>query len=209
VQEIPRSPQALLETFATFASCDIADAGGLPLPPGLAAVHPVESLCGFARTVQLAPGDNLGLQALAVQAKPGDVLVAVGGGEEAALVGELLSLRASVRGAQGFLLDGYARDEAALALPVFARGLQPRRPARRDFVALDQPVRLLGVPIRPGDLVRADADGIVVVPRESLEDVLRQVAGVLAANAATRARILAGEDLGWLERDLARRGQAD
>jgi regulator of RNase E activity RraA len=183
----------------------VADAGGIPLPPGLAAVGRDGRLVGFARTVHLAPGDNLGLQALAVQARPGDVIVAVGGGDRTALVGELLCLRAAVRGAAGFIVDGYVRDREALALPVFARGTQPRRPARRDFVAIDEPVELLTVPVRPGDLVLADPDGIVVVPAQDLEPVLARLKAVQAADGAAAAAVLAGEDLAWLDAALAAR----
>lgn len=197
--------EALRQAFSGISSSDVGDAGGLPLPPGLAAVGSGQRLCGFVRTVRLALGDNLGLQALAVQARPGDVLVAVGGGEETALVGELLSLRAAVRGAAGFVVDGYVRDHGALALPIFARGTQPKRPERRDFVALDEPVDLLGVEVTPEDLLVADEDGIVLVPRRHALAILEQVPAVLAANAAQRAAIVAGEDLAWLADALARR----
>ena len=200
--------ERLRRTFSPIPSPDLADAGGIPLPPGLAAVGREPRLCGFARTVRLAPGDNLGLQALAVLAGPGDVIVAVDGGEETALVGELLCLRAAVRGGAGFVVDGYVRDREALALPVFARGAQPRRPARQDFAAIDEPVELLGVPVAPGDLVLADPDGIVVVRKEDLESVLVRLEAVQAADGQARAAVLAGEDLGWLDAALEGRPRA-
>lgn len=200
-----RDAEALRQAFFDIASSDVADAGGVPLPPGLVAIGGSGRLCGLARTVRLAPGDNLGLQTLAVQANPGDVLVAVGGGDGAALAGELLSLRAAVRGAAGFIVDGYVRDREALSLPVFARGTQPKRPRRQDYVALDEPVDLLGVTVTPGDLLLADEDGIVLVPRGDAEAVLAKIPEVLRANLAQRQAIVAGEDLAWLEDALARR----
>ena len=204
---IPRdtADEALRQAFSAIASSDAGDAGALAVPPGLTAADGSSRLCGFARTVQLRAGDNLGLQALAVQSRPGDVLVAVGGGDQTALVGELLSMRAAVRGAAGFVVDGYVRDKSALALPVFARGAQPRKPSRQNFAAIDEPVDLLGVRVAPGDLVLADEDGIVVVPRTAAEAILGRVQEVLAANEATRAQIVAGEDLGWLESALRQR----
>ena len=204
---IPRdtADEALRQAFSAIASSDAGDAGALAVPPGLTAADGSSRLCGFARTVQLTAGDNLGLQALAVQSRPGDVLVAVGGGDQTALVGELLSMRAAVRGAAGFVVDGYVRDKSALALPVFARGAQPRKPSRQNFAAIDEPVDLLGVRVAPGDLVLADEDGIVVVPRTAAEAILGRVQEVLAANEATRAQIVAGEDLGWLESALRQR----
>ena len=200
-----RDAEALRQAFSDIASSDVGDAGGVPLPPGLVAIGGSGRLCGLARTVRLAPGDNLGLQALAVQANPGDVLVAVGGGDGAALAGELLSLRAAVRGAAGFIVDGYVRDREALSLPVFARGTQPKKPRRQDYVALDEPVDLLGVTVTPGDLLLADEDGIVLVPRGDAEAVLAKIPEVLRANLAQRQAIVAGEDLAWLEDALARR----
>ena len=197
--------EELRQAFSGLASTDVADAGGIALPPGLVALGG-QRLCGFARTTALAPGDNLGLLALAVDARPGDVLVAVGGGFGTALVGELLSLRAARRGAAGFLIDGYARDAGLLALPVFARGTQPRKPQRQDFVALDQPVALLGVEICPGDLLLADEDGIVLVPQARMKAVLAEAPAVLKQNEAQRAEIVAGkEDLTWLQTELRRR----
>ncbi len=200
-----RDAESLRQAFSDIASSDVGDAGGVPLPPGLVAIGGSGRLCGLARTVHLAPGDNLGLQALAVQANPGDVLVAVGGGDGAALTGELLSLRAAVRGAAGFIVDGYVRDREALSLPVFARGTQPKKPRRQDYVALDEPVDLLGVTVTPGDLLLADEDGIVLVPRGDAEAVLAKIPEVLKANLAQRQAIVAGEDLAWLEDALARR----
>ena len=205
MDQVPDSTaEGLRQALSALASSDVADAGGRPFPPGLKPLGAAK-LCGFARTVHLAPGDNLGLQALAVQAGPGDVLVAVGGGGGTALVGELLSLRAAVRGAAGFLVDGYARDASVLALPVFARGTMPRKPRRADFVALDEPVDLLGVTVTPGDLLLADEDGIVLVPRGEAEAILARVAAVVHTNEVQRAQIVAGEDLVWLEEALARR----
>ncbi|MDA8344828.1 MAG: RraA family protein [Thermaerobacter sp.] len=194
--------EKLRAAFAALGSSDAYDAGATALPCGLYAVGGGERLCGYALTVHLSPGDNLGLQAAATRAQPGDVIVAVGGGEECALVGELLSLRAKVRGAVGIVVDGFARDARALALPVFARGTCPRKPRRQDFLSLGQSVDLLGLRIKPKDLVLADEDGIVLVPRQEARDILARAKAVLADNERTRRAIEQGEDLSWLETAL-------
>jgi regulator of RNase E activity RraA len=111
---------------------------------------------------------------------PGDVvLIAAGGSARAACWGELFSAAARGRGARGTLIDGYCRDAqmiAALGYPVWCRGLLPLDvKGRLAVTAWRRPAVVGGLAVRPGDLVVADADGVVVVP-----------AG-LAAEAAGRA----------------------
>ena len=100
---------------------------------------------------------------------PGDVvLIAAGGSPRAACWGELFSTAARARGARGTLIDGYCRDAqviAAIGYPVWCRGLLPLDvKGRLAVTAWRQPAVVSGLPVRPGDLVVADADGAVVVP---------------------------------------------
>jgi len=100
---------------------------------------------------------------------PGDVvLIAAAGSARAACWGELFSTAARVRGARGTVIDGYCRDAqviAALGYPVWCRGRLPLDVRGRLAVtAWRQPAVLGGLPVQPGDLVVADADGVVVVP---------------------------------------------
>jgi len=198
-------PEKLRLAFQEIATCDACDAGALPVPTALTAVGGGGRLCGFARTAHLASGDNLGLQVQAAAAEPGDVLVAVGAGDGCAVVGELLSLRARAHGAVGIVVDGLARDADELALPVFARGAQPRRPVRRAYLSLDETVDLLGVPVAPGDLVLADRDGVAVVPRGQAEAILRRARAVVEDNVRQRAEIAEGRLPDWLGEALAAR----
>jgi regulator of RNase E activity RraA len=96
------------------------------------------------------------------------VLIAAGGSARAACWGELFSTAARARGARGTLIDGYCRDTqaiAALGYPVWCRGTLPLDVKGRIAVtASRQPAIVGGLPVRPGDLVVADADGVVVVP---------------------------------------------
>ncbi|HEY7359564.1 MAG TPA: RraA family protein, partial [Streptosporangiaceae bacterium] len=100
---------------------------------------------------------------------PGDVvLVAAGGSARAACWGELFSAAAAARGARGTLIDGYCRDAqviTALGYPVWCRGLLPLDvKGRLAVTAWRRPAVVGGLPVRPGDLVVADADGAVAVP---------------------------------------------
>ena len=110
--------------------------------------------------------------------RPGEViLVAAGGSARAACWGELFSTAARVRGARGTLIDGYCRDTrsiAALGCPVWCRGTLPVDcKGRAAVTGWRQPAVVGGLPVRPGDLVVADADGAVVIPAELIDDTIR------------------------------------
>jgi 4-hydroxy-4-methyl-2-oxoglutarate aldolase len=96
------------------------------------------------------------------------VLVAAAGSARAACWGELFSTAALARGARGTLIDGYCRDAqviAAIGYPVWCRGLLPLDvKGRLAVTAWRQPAIVGGLPVQPGDLVVADADGVVAVP---------------------------------------------
>jgi 4-hydroxy-4-methyl-2-oxoglutarate aldolase len=110
---------------------------------------------------------------------PGDVvLVAAGGSARAAVWGELFSTAARARGARGTLLDGYCRDErriTSMGYPVWCRGLLPLDcKGRLAVTRWRQPAEIGGLLVRPGDLVVADADGVVVVPAALAEETVRR-----------------------------------
>jgi regulator of RNase E activity RraA len=110
--------------------------------------------------------------------KPGDVLVgATGPSRRTCLWGELLSTASLARGARGAIIDGYVRDVRQIAemrFPVFATGMKPVDSAgRSEVVEFGTPIACGGVLVREGDLVVADVDGIIVVPREVEEAAIR------------------------------------
>jgi regulator of RNase E activity RraA len=108
--------------------------------------------------------------------RPGDVVVATTGGSPSAFWGELFSTAAAARGARGAVVDGYVRDQVkieATGFPVFATGARPADShGRLSIVAQDVLLDLGGVTVRSGDLVVADCDGVVVVPREVCHEVI-------------------------------------
>jgi 4-hydroxy-4-methyl-2-oxoglutarate aldolase len=129
--------------------------------------------------------------------RPGDVpMFVVEPGVRCASWGELFSCAALGRGAAGVVIDGFARDAAAieeLGFPTFARGLSPLDTfARAVVTTIDVEARVGGVDVRPGDLVIGDVDGIVVVPQELLADVAEAVAAKHRLEGKARADLLAG-----------------
>jgi 4-hydroxy-4-methyl-2-oxoglutarate aldolase len=147
---------------------------------GFEPAWPAARVLGPAFTVQGAPGDNLALHHAVAQAAPGDVIVlAVGGERGRAHCGGILATAAALRGIAGVVLDGAIRDRTELeevGLPVFHQGVSPLKPGKAGRVELRVAVELGGVRIEPGDLVAADADGIVVVPGACARDLLAAAA---------------------------------
>ena len=129
--------------------------------------------------------------------RPGDVLIAAAGGSmRSGIWGELLSTAARSRGCVGAIVDGAVRDVAkmtAMGFPVYARGTHPcDSKDRQRVIDIDVPVEIGGVTFSPGDLVMADADGIVVVPQEIEPRVIQYALDKVRGENAVRAAILEG-----------------
>lgn len=127
------------------------------------------------------------------------VLVAAGGSARAACWGELFSTAARARGAHGTLIDGYCRDAqaiAALRYPVWCRGTLPLDvKGRLAVTAWRQPAVVGGLPVRPGDLVVADADGAVVVPAGLAGETVRRALAKVSKEDGVRDALAGGSTL--------------
>lgn len=112
-------------------------------------------------------------------ANPGDVgVIVMEGSLDVAAIGGLMGTAAKARGMAGMVLDGAVRDVAelrALGLPVFARSVSPATAVGR-YATVDKqiPVECAGVTVKPGDIVVAGEDGVVIVPQEHAEAVLKR-----------------------------------
>jgi 4-hydroxy-4-methyl-2-oxoglutarate aldolase len=109
---------------------------------------------------------------------PDEILVAAAGGSmRSGIWGELLSTAARNRGCAGAIVDGAVRDVRAMQrmeFPVYARGRSPYDSKdRQRVVDLDIPVEIDGVSVHPGEIILADADGLVVIPRQVEQEALR------------------------------------
>lgn len=135
--------------------------------------------------------------------KPGDVMVAsTNESTRTCFWGELLTTAAMARGAVGCVIDGYARDALTIAkmgFPLFCTGFKPVDSGPRSTVVMvDCPVMCGGVLVHPGDIVFADFDGIVVVPKDALAEVVERA--IAKVDGENRARDLLRE--GALLRDV-------
>lgn len=156
-------------------------------------------LSGTAFTVHCPPNDNLWIHRAMTVASPGDILVVhAGGHREAGYWGEIMSTAARAAKLGGLVIDGCVRDGAlleAIGFPVFARGLCVRGTGK-DFGAigwLNRPVLMGDILVARGDLVVGDADGVVCIPRDRVDDVVAAAKTREAKEQAILKRLLAGE----------------
>ena len=162
---------------------------------------------GPAMTVEVRPGDNLMIHAALACAKPGDVVVVDGKGDQtSALTGALMAASAKASGIAAFVIDGAVRDFedcAAGDFPIFAIGTNPAGPTRTQVGKVGFPISVAGVAIQPGDLIVGDADGIVVIARESVAHVIDLAQGKIDSEAKRMAEIREGRLVSsWLQEAL-------
>jgi 4-hydroxy-4-methyl-2-oxoglutarate aldolase len=172
------SADTLLE-LARLGSATVYEAGGRRgyVDADLVQVLPGSRVAGPARTVRCAQDDNLMVHAVMAQAQPGEVIVVtMPEPRPVALVGELLATQAKARGAAAMLIDGSVRDVEELAdmgLPIWARWVRVRGAAKAAPGEIGEPITVGGARIAQGDIVVLDADGVAVVERERIEQVLQ------------------------------------
>lgn len=164
-------------------------------------------LAGFAKTSRWEPVDaSLPIKsnpyeteiAYLDSGKPGDVFVmSVNRHSQIVPWGELLSTACKARGAMGLVADGLVRDSRQILkmkLPVFCTGRRPLDSAGRgEVVAYDEAITIDGVLIHPGDLIVGDADGVVVVPGDRIDEVLARSWKKVAGENRTRDALLKGK----------------
>jgi 4-hydroxy-4-methyl-2-oxoglutarate aldolase len=144
-------------------------------------------IAGPAFTVRTAHHDNLMLHAAIYRAEPGDVIVVEAGDDEMAVAGGNVCAVAQRRGVAGFVIDGVIRDVAesrANGFPLFARGLSPIPGGKEGPGEIDVPVRCGGIVVSSGDVIVADEEGIVAVPRARAAELLAKARAKAAADAA-------------------------
>lgn len=196
----PRLDPAVLEAWAGIPSAIAGDSMNRqqvmasrirPLADGMV-------ITGQARTIDAFEGDNSAIHAVLTMAQPGDVLVInAGGWINRALWGGILNSVGARKGIIGVIIDGAVRDIAELkegAVPVFAAGISPAGPSKGWGGVVDGAISCGGVSVSPGDIIRADEDGIAVIPLDQQQDILSTAQQRLAFEEDVLKRIEQGED---------------
>lgn len=194
-----RPAAALLDRFRGVQTSHLVDAmdgrGAMdwkikPLDPARC------DFVGPALTAFAYPADVVGVQGALAEAQAGDVVVVANDGYMGtAVVGDLVIGMMKNKGVAGFVTEGLARDKAgivATGLPVFAAGIVPTSPATNGPGIVGAPIVCGTIPVKSGDIVIGDADGVVVVPIERAEAVLVALEAVRAAEAKAVAAVEAG-----------------
>lgn len=187
---------------------------------GLRSTRPGTRMAGYARTVRYLPlredlsaahGGGMNAQRRAVEdIRPGEVLVIEARGDPTAgTIGDILALRAQVRGAAGIVTDGAIRDSAALAdldIPAYHAAVHPAVLGRRHVPwETGGTVACAGVTIQPGDIIVGDADGVVVLPPGLAAEVLADAREQERQEEFITSCVAAGEPLDGLHPLSARR----
>ncbi|MBT2479760.1 4-carboxy-4-hydroxy-2-oxoadipate aldolase/oxaloacetate decarboxylase [Streptomyces sp. ISL-94] len=196
---IDRADPGAVAALSAFGVATIHEAMGRVglMRPYLRPVYPKARLCGTAVTVLLQPGDNWMLHVAAEQIREGDVVVAACTTEsEDGFFGELLATSFRARGCKGLVIDGGVRDAVDLEemdFPVFSRTINAKGTVKATLGSVNVPVVCANALVRPGDVVVADSDGVVVVPRERAVEVAAASARREAKEEGKRAQFRTGE----------------
>ena len=162
-----------------------------PVAPGM-------EITGQAFTIDAFHGDNGAIHAALATLPPSVVLVINGGGlADRAIWGGILNTVAMRREVAGVVIDGAVRDAAELrehGLPVFAAAICPAGPSKGWGGTLNGPISCGGVVVQPGDVIRADEDGVVAVPLSREQTAYDTAVERLAMEKSVLARVDAGEN---------------
>ena len=164
-----RPKPALIRSLAAYSSATIHEAQGRrgALSHRIKPVDTSMSFCGPAVTVLSQPGDNTMVQVAISYAEPGDVIIVNAGQyEQAGSFGDVLGTACAAKGLAAFVTDSGVRDTAdlrELGFPVFSGSICIEGTVKETLGLVNHPVTVGGQAIEPGDILRGDADGVVVV----------------------------------------------
>lgn len=197
-RNITRADKAAVEKLGRFGVATIHEAMGRVglMKTYMRPVYQGARICGTAVTVLLQPGDNWMMHVAAEQIQPGDVVVAACTTDNFdGFFGDLLATSFQARGAMGLIIDGGVRDVDELekmGFPVFSRSINAKGTIKATLGSVNIDVICAGAQVKPGDVVIADVDGIVVVPAARAQEVADAAEKRESFEGEKRAKFAAG-----------------
>ncbi|MEW1642895.1 4-carboxy-4-hydroxy-2-oxoadipate aldolase/oxaloacetate decarboxylase [Streptomyces sp. NPDC091219] len=195
----PKADAQDVEALAAFGVATVSEAMGRTglLGPSIRPVQQGVRVAGTAVTVLGWPGDNLMIHAAVEQCGEGDILVVTTTSPSTdGLFGELFATALQQRGVRGVVLNTGIRDTQELrdmGFAAWSRAVSSQGTVKATGGSVNVPIAIDGQVVRPGDVIVADDDGVVVVPREKARETAERSAAREAKEAATRAAFLEGQ----------------
>jgi 4-hydroxy-4-methyl-2-oxoglutarate aldolase len=199
VRNIARAQPELIETLGRQGVATIHEAQGRAglMRPYMRPIYPSARMAASAVTVLCQPGDNLMIHAAIEVCRPGDALVVTTTSESTdGMFGELLATSCRAHGILGLVIDAGVRDVADLTemdFPVWSKAVSAQGTVKASPGSVNVEIVCAGAPVRPGDVIVGDQDGVVVVKRETAAEVARLGAARIEKEEKSRELLKAGE----------------
>lgn len=200
---------AVVELYKKLPVANVSDmmARMFAAGPNLRPMHNGCVMAGPALTVRSRPGDNLLVHKALEMAQAGDVIVVDAGGDLTnAIIGEIMVAYAKKRHLAGIVINGAIRDSSEIRqgdFPVFATGVTHRGPYKDGPGEINVAISIGGMIVEPGDLVVGDADGVLCIPFDSVDEVYNETLRKHEVEEKMLAEIEAGTyDASWVDARL-------